>query len=83
MTDAIDPMSMMERFERLGRDEREILLDLMARLEMGQELYGDLNIDRDPRDWEREAYEEELDGMVYLSIGGIKRRRAAMRRAGM
>ena len=66
--------------ELAGRMETDALLvvvDQMERLAMGQDMYGDLELDDDTRDWEREGYEELLDYMIYQSCKRLKRRARA------
>lgn len=58
---------------RMGDDELRVLVTLARRLAMGREQYGELRIDRDRRDWTKEASEEALDLSVYLAIALLKR----------
>lgn len=62
--------------ERLGDDEIEVLHDLAARLSMGQRTYGKLDLQKDARDLDREAYEEDLDSSIYRSCMHVKRAKA-------
>ncbi len=50
----------------LGTFERQVVLDIVDRLAQGQTQYGRF-LEHDPRDYGREAYEEALDGAVYLA----------------
>lgn len=82
----MEPMSSAKRYNaaidsliattpKLGEDEMCVLAVLAERLLKGQTVYGKLNIDEDKRDWDREAYEEDLDSAVYRAIGHVKRTR--------
>jgi len=57
----------------LGRDELRVIADIASRLLMGQRQYGELDIDADPRDWDREGYDEGLDQSVYLTVSLLRR----------
>lgn len=61
--------------ERLGEDEIEVLAEVARGLVRGRDVYGELKIDTDPRDHEREALDELRDGLVYTAVATIKRRR--------
>lgn len=63
--------------EQLGPDELEVLAEVAAGLQRGRGVYGELRIDTDRRDHDREALDEVRDGLVYAAIAFIKRRRAA------
>lgn len=63
--------------EQLGPDELEVLSEVAAGLQRGRGVYGELRIDSDTRDHDREALDEVRDGLVYAAIAAIKRRRAA------
>lgn len=60
------PSSAMTRlasaFTKLGPTARELLVDVAERLVKGAREHGDFET---PRDWSREAYEEDLDAIVY------------------
>ena len=54
-------------FDLLGPYEKEILVDIATRLLGGQRTYGKFQ-DLDNRDFVgKEAYEELLDGMTYVT----------------
>ena len=50
---------------RLGPDELELVLLLARRLRIGQRRYGRLDVERDGRNFRREALEEVADALVY------------------
>lgn len=54
-----------------------VLAEVAAGLQRGRGVYGELRIDSDTRDHDREALDEVRDGLVYAAIAAIKRRRAA------
>ena len=56
----------------LNADESEVLLRITARLVLGRQQYGGLNIDTDRRDWAEQAAEEAFDGSVYHAILAVK-----------
>lgn len=62
-------------WSKLGRDERAIIMEIGRRLFHGQEQYGLFRLDEDGRDWEKEAFEEGCDWLVYQSANYIKRQR--------
>lgn len=74
-TDARDQV--LAALEQLGADEIEVLAEVAAGLQRGRGVYGELRIDTDRRDHDREALDEVRDGLVYAAIAAIKRRRAA------
>lgn len=56
---------------QLGDRGLAVLVALAARLAKGAREHGDFgNLDRD---WNQEALEEDLDGMVYRTIGLMRR----------
>lgn len=57
---------MAQAFAKLGDIERQVVLDVARRLLMGQETYGPFR-EGDERNMRQEAYEELLDGCVYLA----------------
>lgn len=59
--------------EFLG-DEPKVISLITERLRMGARQYGQLDIKGDRRDWEIEALEEDLDGMVYRACEIIRRK---------
>ena len=61
--------------ELLGEDELEVLAEVSNGLVRGRGVYGELRIDADQRDHEREALDELRDGLAYAAIAVVKRRR--------
>lgn len=51
----------------LGPDELRILKKIAERLAMGQRQYGRLRLAHDARNFRKEASEELLDAVVYLT----------------
>ena len=67
----------------LGDDELELLLLIATRLWDGQRRYGRFDLDRDRREFDREALEEVADALVYSGVALVhRRRRASLRRNG-
>lgn len=64
------------QLESLGPDEVEVIAEITDRIVMGRQLYGELRIDTDNRDWMKELEAEILDSSVYSAVKIIKRRRA-------
>lgn len=60
---------------QLGRDELEVVAEVAEGLVAGRNVYGELQIDTDHRDHEREALDELRDGIVYAAVAAIQRRR--------
>ncbi len=60
---------------QLEDDAVEVLLAQAQRMVAGRKAYGDLNIEKDRRDWLEQAIEEHWDSMNYLTIELIKLRR--------
>jgi hypothetical protein len=52
------------RLALAGHDELRVIDRVLARLELGRQRYGQLDIGA-PRDWRRERFEERLDALVY------------------
>jgi hypothetical protein len=52
----------------LNKNERAVLEMVERRLKKGREIYGELDIDTDRRDFVQETLEECIDGMVYLAV---------------
>ena len=65
-TRRLDPI-----WHELGEEEREVLLLLAARLQLGQQRIGRLDLARDSRDWAKERREEALDLLVYDAIEAV------------
>lgn len=51
----------------LGLGELAVIEQIVARIRIGRERYGELRVETDRRDFQREAAEEALDCAVYLS----------------
>lgn len=66
----------LECMEQLGADELEVLAEVASGLVMGRSVYGALRVNGDARDWQREAFEEARDGLVYVAAALIKAKRA-------
>ena len=49
--------------------------------ERGAKKYGELFIDEDRRDWDREARQEEIDRNIYTAFSFIKTQRATRLKA--
>lgn len=58
----------------LGADEIRVVEAVIARIRLGMERYGPLDIARNPKDWRKEASEEFLDGAIYLAMQAIRER---------
>ena len=56
-------------YDGLGMRGQALLLELARRLEKGSNEHGDFER---PLDWTREAFEEDLDGIVYRTARGMK-----------
>ncbi len=57
----------LECYEELGENEREVLLTFVNRLHQGQKAYGKLYLGK--KRWSWEAYEEAMDLAVYAACG--------------
>lgn len=64
---------------QLGHDERELAEYVIEGLLEGRKSYGELDLDRDPRDWHDQAAQEHRDALVYLACAALARRRAKAR----
>jgi hypothetical protein len=53
---------------QLGPDELRILLRVGRRLAVGFERYGEMRLAKDKRDYQKEAFEEMLDWLVYTEM---------------
>jgi hypothetical protein len=62
---------LLDVIDRLGPDERRVLLALARRLLTGQTTYGMLSVATDGRDWLRERSEELQDALVYTAIAEV------------
>jgi hypothetical protein len=59
----------------LGPDEIRVLAQIARRLHRGREIYGDLNLEMDKRDFRQEAREELWDALVYRACDDLRGRR--------
>ena len=58
---------------RLGNDEVVVLAELAARILVGQEQYGRLDLANDKRDWRKEKAEEEKDWLFYVVFEDLRK----------
>ena len=66
--------SIASRLHLCNEDELDVLDVLLARVELGRDRYGSLDLTK-ARDWERDEAEELLDMRVYQSIQVVLERR--------
>ncbi len=66
---------MISVWNDLGEDERAILEVIAERLLFGQKNYGKFDLLTDKREFLREAFEEDLDGLVYRAALLVRERR--------
>lgn len=59
----------------LAGDELDVVGLVVERLRLGRNMYGQLNIEKDKRDFGQEALEEAVDGFVYVGTRLLKVRR--------
>lgn len=71
----IDPDEFTHRYIDCSDDERAVLCEMLRRIEIGREQYGELNLDRDRRDFRKEARDEAIDWLVYDCADSLKRER--------
>ena len=64
-----------EIVEGFGQDELEVMIEIAERIATGREVYGELELDTDKRDFGHEAAEEAQDLLVYLAADKIRKRR--------
>lgn len=62
-----------ESAEQLGPQEIQLLCFLADRLLEGQARYGQLDVTRDHRDFEKERAEELADALVYTAMAELRR----------
>ena len=62
--------------QSLEPDAVEVLHLSVQRMLAGRKEYGDLDIDKDRRDWVEEALQECVDGNNYIAAALIKLRRS-------
>lgn len=71
-----DPRAaVLAALDQLGPDEVEVLFEVAAGLLAGRRVYGELRLDTDRRDHEREVLDEVRDGLAYAAMAAIRRRR--------
>jgi hypothetical protein len=68
---------LVRRLAPASRDELRIVERVLARLEIGRQRYGLLDLSADRRDWRRERFEERLDALVYDVAGELAEEDAA------
>lgn len=68
-------LRLLETWVQLGRDEREVIVEIASRLLMGQRQYGELDLERDMRDFVQQAAEEHFDSCVYMAGEVVRLRR--------
>ncbi len=62
----------------LSEDALLVLDEIADRMRVGQKTYGALDLDADDRDFEQEAYEEDLDGLVYRACKVVQERKGRL-----
>lgn len=70
-------LAICDHLHKLGLDELEVVLEVVQGLVLGRSVYGQLVIETDARDWDKELREENRDALVYSAIAAIKRKRGA------
>ena len=60
---------------QLNATERAVIGRQVERLLVGQQKYGKIDLDTDPRNWLRELSEELLDGLNYIELEQMRRER--------
>jgi hypothetical protein len=71
----VSALRLLECWVQLGDDERVVLTEIASRLLAGQRQYGELDIERDARDFIKETGEELFDSCVYMACETVKQRR--------
>lgn len=66
--------ALAEQLAQLGDDELAVVDRVVTRLVSGRAQYGELNLNRDRRDFMSEASDELVDYLVYTAIGSVRRR---------
>jgi hypothetical protein len=61
----------------LNEDELDVVADVVGGLRKGHQVYGDLNLATDTRDFDGEALEELRDAMTYRAMARVRRARAS------
>ena len=79
VTDVRHELEKMVNF-KLGSDELRILLRVARRLSVGFERYGAMRVAKDKRDYQKEAFEEILDWLVYTEMDAEKKAQTANRK---
>lgn len=70
-------------YEGLEEQAKVVLLDIARRLKAGQREYGNMDVNKDPRDYFQEAAEEALDFAVYAAMERLRRSRLEWKPAGV
>lgn len=53
---------------KIGPNAQALLADIAERLAIGAAEHGDFDKPRTPKEWSKEAYEEDLDALVYRTL---------------
>lgn len=61
--------------ESLHDTELEVLLEVAEALQKGQDDYGGLDLYEDPRDFVREAWDEDRDWLAYRAMQIVQDRK--------
>lgn len=61
--------------DSLEPDAREALLCIAVRLKKGQDYYGNIDLSKDTRNFDKEREEELQDALVYSAFASIRRGR--------
>lgn len=61
--------------DSLEPDAREALLCIAVRLKKGQDYYGNIDLSKDPRNFDKEREEELQDALIYSAFASIRRGR--------
>lgn len=75
----MNPADLAARLLALGPDQRDAMLELVAKAERGRDKYGVLDMAADSRDFADEATQELLDCCWYLSMECARLRRELRR----
>jgi len=68
---------LLDLARNLGADELAVLELVAEGMVAGRRVYGELRVDKDPRDFRAEAIEELRDSMVYTSAAMLRLRRGS------
>lgn len=73
MTDTRAELEFMDVSD-LNEDEKRVLEWVAEGIRRGREVYGPLDITKDPRDWHKERMYEARDWMFYAACEDLKRK---------